>query len=243
MDAIEDNDLPPEGPPAASASGSAASSMAASLATGLYFTASLILSRLSVPAPAGLPASQIAEDFYTSLLALAAGQNADLTAGSVISLDQYWEIAAGKSGTFFSLACRTGAARATSDPDVLASFGQAGHHLGSILQVMDDTEEVQALVKPEVLVSGPSLLRSLPVVFLGEVASHSVIERLHLLLSDPVPDMQSRREVYNILDENGAALYVAAELERHRQASLNALDHAAPALPENHPLRSLLQGL
>mgnify|MGYP003932606533 CR=1 FL=1 len=219
MDSVQDGDEPDpwwaeQGPGAA-----------LSVATGLFFSASLALDRLQTQSSQPAAAGEVVKDFYRGFLNMSSGQYLDLLQAQP-SLGQYWQIAASKSGVFFSLACRSGARLATAERARLDGFSQFGRHLGLLVQVRDDLEDLMADPEDQ---ADPRLLatsRSLPVVYALEVSSPDVRGRLLACLQRSAEDEDAAREAWVLVDESGAALYVVAEMERHRSQAMRALEQA-----------------
>lgn len=118
--------------------------------TALLACAHLALAELAtVGVDAGL-ISELQQDFAQVALTMTAAQHVDLMAwealGTVGSgrlaeacpLDSWWEIATGKSGSFFALGCRIGARLAVS-PSAAQPYSNFGYHLGLLLQVLNDS--------------------------------------------------------------------------------------------------------
>lgn len=219
MDSVQDGDEPDpwwaeQGP-----------GTALSAATGLFFSASLALNRLQTQSLQHAAAGEVVKDFYRSFLIMSSGQYLDLLQAQP-SLEQYWQIAASKSGVFFSLACRSGARLATAETARLQGFSQFGKHLGMLVQVRDDLEDLMADPEDQ---TDPRLLatsRSLPVVYALEVSPPNVRSRLLDCLQRSAADEDAAREAWNLVDESGAALYVVAEMEQHRSQAMRALEQA-----------------
>jgi hypothetical protein len=91
------------------------------IATGLVISASSILNDLSQRENTREIAHELGQDFFGGILTMASGQHADLVSRQ-LELKQWYEIAEAKSGSFFSLACRSGARLGTSDPDKINSY-------------------------------------------------------------------------------------------------------------------------
>ena len=200
--------------------------VAANAASGLYFTASLLLDGLYSREETRDLAREIVVDFYQTLLSMSSGQHRDLTTPEP-NLEEYWQIAAAKSGEFFSLACRSGARLATKEPARIQRFSDFGLHLGIILQIMDDLEDLKDL---QATAGGNPIEigSSLPVVYLLSVSPPeeqiAIRQKLGLISSDD----RVSEEILNKIGQAGAGLYILAEIERHRTQALIALDQANP---------------
>jgi geranylgeranyl pyrophosphate synthase len=187
-------------------------------------------------------AGDIIQDFYCSLLKMCSGQHRDLMQPNP-TLKQCWEVASAKSGTFFSLACRAGARLATQDHARLEGFSQYGHHLGVMVQILDDLEEIQSLQKAETLESAPDYGRSLAVVFALEVYPPKTGGRLKKCLQSAHRNASSSREAYFLIEQCGAGLYLTTELERYHTQALTCLEQAASSSTAREALAAMIHKL
>jgi geranylgeranyl pyrophosphate synthase len=219
MDSVQDGDTP-DAWWAGRGSGAALS-----VATGLFFSASLALDRLHALELQKPAAAEVVKDFYRSFLHMSSGQHLDLL-NAQPSLEEYWEIAAAKSGVFFGLACRNGARLVINDQPRLDAFSRFGKNLGLLVQIRDDLEDLMADPKDQADRRLLATSRSLPVAYALDVSSPEVRKRLLDCLQRSIRDDQAAREAWVLVDESGAALYVVAEMERHRNQALQALEQA-----------------
>lgn len=236
MDSVEDQDQPDawwaaQGP-----------GLALNAASGLFFTASLALNRLSHNAQARPAAPALVDEFYRGLLAMSSGQHRDLVSAE-LSLEQYWDIAARKSGSFFALACRSGAALACEDPSRLEAYDRFGRHLGTLIQILDDLKDIQSLPASVTRGEPVDIRRSLPVIYALEVYPEAQRAELAGLLQPAMQDPQAAEELLGMVEEGGAALYLAVEIERYRQMASEILKQAAPQSPAGEILHSMLNNL
>ena len=236
FDSVEDQDQP-EAWWAALGPG-----VAINVATGLLFSASLGLQRLFKHQQTRQVAQQVVQDFNQSLLVVSSGQHADLV-NPQPDLKQWLEIAGAKSGEFFALACRCGARLATDDPARLKGFSDFGHHLGVLLQILDDLEDLKPGSDVETPDLSPKIGRSLVVAYALDVLPTPAKQRLRECLQTLLDDQQAATELIHLLDQCGAAIYLATEIERQLGLGLAALEHAAPQPPAGDILASLLRGL
>ena len=172
-------------------------------------------------------AHAIRHDFFQTLLQMTSGQHADLTLHEP-TLEQCWKIAATKSGTWFALACRSGARLATADTHIVEAFSRFGHYLGLLIQIGNDLDGLWT--KPD----RQSDLRSwprwtLPVAYAMMVLDVENQERLRRCLraapTDPAAEDNARR----IVIKCGAVLYLTTEAYRYCQAAHMTLVSVAPA--------------
>lgn len=229
MDSVQDEDEPASwwverGP-----------GLALNAATGLYFSASLILNDLYHAAAMKGAAGEIVDSFYRGLLQMSSGQHRDIENANP-SLEQYWQNVGAKSGTFFALACRSGARLAIDDQDRLDGFQQFGHHLGLMIQIYDDLEDLQAIDSSRSIRAHPEIERSLPMIYALEVSSPDMRARLKscLAIIKQKPDVY--QDLMDILDQAGAAVYLLAELENHRSVARKGLETAKPLNPAGEHL-------
>ena len=224
MDSVQDQDEPAawwkdKGP-----------AIALSAATGLYFYASLLLS-CSRPVVAGRNEfEKILGDFYSSFLNMGSGQYADLNYPEP-TIEQYWKAAEAKSGTFFALACRSGARLVLEDQPTVEHYSQFGRHLGLLIQIFDDLEDLKALSDPTLPVNLEKFTRSLPVVYSFQVLPASAAERLRFCLVHSATSPQAGEEAISLIEESGAVLFLLAEIEHHQSQSRQRLLKQKPANP------------
>ncbi|MGE5223730.1 MAG: polyprenyl synthetase family protein [Omnitrophica WOR_2 bacterium] len=230
MDSLEDRDAPE---PWWETAGSGA---ALAAATGLYFTASSIISQLSSQRIPLSAASQVIRDFNISFLRISAGQYQDIQS-QVQSLEQYRWIATAKSGAFFALACRCGARLATRKAGLIQAYSQFGEYLGQLIQVLDDLEEYQYVGNPGKVVK---IDQSLPVIYALEVSAEPERSRLNECLKSATVDERAALEALRLVEQSGAALYVGTEVERLRTLALSVLEQAAPLSPAREELMAFI---
>ncbi|MCK5315557.1 MAG: polyprenyl synthetase family protein [Anaerolineales bacterium] len=236
MDSVQDQDVPD---PWWDEQGTAAALNAAS---GLYFSASWALNDLYKHGASQEAALDIANKFYKSLLVMSGGQQSELT-NPEPTLEQYWQNAEAKSGVFFSLACRSGARLAIDEVDRLENFAQFGQHLGLVIQLLDDFDEVRSPEGAGVPGQRPELARSLPAVFALEVSPPAQRARLREYLRVATIDPSAAESALDLIDTSGAATYMVAEIERHKAMASSFLENANPAYTAQEELLLLLQSL
>lgn len=208
-------------------------------ATGIYFSASLALNRLWTNPNTQAAANEVVQEFYNSFLVMTSGQYQGLIQ-PIPTLDQYWEIAAAKSGAFFGTACRCAARLAISDAEQLSDYYQFGHHLGLLTQVRDDLDDIQPPDEDRAPGQKLELAHSLAVIYALAVLPPEEGERLRMNLAAAPQDARAATELIRLLDQSNAALYLMTEMERHRQTALNAIQRAAQPSPARERLISYL---
>lgn len=236
MDSVQDQDEPDEwwrekGPGAALAA-----------ASGLYFSGSSILDRLHGRKETSLAASAVIADFHKAFLVMTGGQFLDLTA-RISTLEDYWRLAEAKSGAFFQLACLAGSRLATIDREILHGYGTYGLHMGLLIQVMDDLDDVRRLRGLLPARQKKKIQASLPYIYAIEMNPANTRERLASSLAATDQSQQAVDDLVSQLDECGAALYVSAEMEHQRLTALQGLERAAPASPAKEALVRLISDL
>ena len=161
FDSVEDQDIPDQwwremGPAAG-----------LNAASGLFFTATLALNGLfDRPVEPGV-AQEIHKRFFTRLMHMSAGQHRDLTL-TRLTLADYWEIAASKSGKFFGLASWAGARLACGERERLEGFALYGHHFGMLVQLLDDLQDFRAIEEGEII-EPKGILRSFAAAYALDV--------------------------------------------------------------------------
>jgi geranylgeranyl pyrophosphate synthase len=173
---------------------------------------------------------------------MTSGQQLDLTT-DLMSLEQWRLVAEAKSGAFFSLACRSGAQLALDDPSKIKGYSDFGFHLGLMLQVHDDFEDLQTLVAVEEINFPINLQRSLAVAYAMDVLPESDITRLERRIQSFYYEPETVEDVIEILDNCGAGLYMIAELERHNNMAITSLAAVNPSSPAGEKLLELLSKL
>lgn len=211
------------------------------VATGLLASASLMLSD---PCRSGIheaAADDIAGDFHRTILLMCCGQHRDLTQFRP-SLEACWQVSEAKSGIFFALACRAGARLAIDDPDRVGHYGRFGYHLGMLIQIGDDVNDMwSAQETPNDLAVGSRW--TLPVAYTMAVSPPEICARLDGYLRAARHDLTARTEARRLIEASGAALYLAVEAERHHEQASLALERACSASATRDELVSLLESV
>lgn len=236
MDSLQDQDEPAPwwadlGPAAA-----------LSAATGLFFSAASLLHQTSSHKISKEAAPAVIRDFYNGFMVMSSGQFADLR-NPTPSIDQYWEIASAKSGAFFAIACRSGARLATKDEPRINHFGQFGAHLGLLMQILDDLEDLQFLTQPAAPISMQKLRRSLPVIYTLQMVPPEVKERLLASLQYAASNARAAEVSSQIIEASGAVIYLLSEIERHKKLAADQLTHANAQSPAREILFDYLERL
>lgn len=232
MDKIQDQDQAPW-------QNKMSTGVALNAVSGLYFTASKALSCRHEEGVSKVGHDGIVEEFYKGFLMMCSGQHRDLILDD-LTLEKVWEIASAKSGMFFAMACWGGARLATDDLNRLNGYKKFGHHLGVLIQILDDLEEFKPVIGVKKKRSESGILKSLPVVYAMEVYPPSVRDHLRKCLIASGDNGTAYQEAIDLIDQSGAVLYVETEIEHHRSAAMDGLAQADPRPKFGDILNSLL---
>lgn len=212
------------------------------IATGLVISASSMVNGLYQIEHTREFAHELSQDFFGSILTMASGQHSDLVSGQ-LELRQWYEIAEAKSGSFFSLACRSGARLGTNDPHKINGYSDYGFQLGIMLQILDDMEDLKSAYDPEnpILVDGIDC--SLAVAYALEVLPDDQGHQLLKWIKSGSQEIIIVKNVITLLNRCGATLYLRAELDRHRNLGLTALEKSGPDSPAAEQLGKYLDDM
>jgi geranylgeranyl pyrophosphate synthase len=219
IDSVEDQDEPDQWWQ------KSGSGVAISAATGLYFTACQTLNRLDSLLDDRVAAGEIRSQMLNRFIRMGSGQHFDLT-HSQISLDEYSKIAAAKSGAFFEMACWAGARVSTGNQEVLSALEHFGMQVGLTVQILDDLKEFTNLEQRLRQKMPTSLWRSLPIVYVLDVASEETRTKLVKRLSEVYSCPESANEIIEIIEQNGGVFYMDAELGKIRILAEKTLEKA-----------------
>ena len=236
MDSVEDQDPPDDwwksfGP-----------GLAINIASVFYFSASMALQDLYKHERSKNVANDVIDDFNQSFLLMCEGQHNDLLQKEP-TLDQYWEIAGAKSGTFFSLACRSGARLATDDTIRIEAFSKFGYHLGVLIQILDDLDDLDPEDLFDLFDNRDRLYSTLPFVYALEVSTTEEREKLLVSMNSEEIDKEMFSEIVSLIDKSGSGIYILAEIEKHRSKAIESLLRADPISSAKEMLTARLEGL
>lgn len=231
MDNVEDNDA---------SDNALDAKLILSAATGLFFTAQLALSRLSSNPNTKHAAGDVSHVFTSKLLKMCEGQHQDIIQRS-LSLEQYWQIAEKKSGNFFSIASYCGAALATADHQRLSGFEQYGFHLGLLIQLLDDLEDIYLWMQSSQ--HQTNLNRCLPFVYALEVIPETEKNLIKDYLIGVKNYHLTKDDVIQLLEQSGAVLYLSSEIERHSGLAIVGLEKANALPPASNKLQDIIKKL
>ncbi len=215
---------------------------AISVANGLFLSASLLLNNLHGREHAKRLAAQISADFYNTILIMTSGQHYDLM-NEQLSLKQWWQVAEAKSGSFFSLACRCGAQLGVEDPEKIKCYSDFGFHLGLMLQILDDIEDLQPLFSSEDRELPINIQKSLAMAYAFDVLPETDRTELIERINTKPREQQRDESIAEMLDQCGAGLYMLAEVEKQFNFGMIALEMASPSSPAGERLETLMYQL
>lgn len=218
------------------------SGMALNTGCGLFFTASLALQGLFNEPGHKQAALEINRAFQEHMLVMSSGQHRDLT-HPTINLDQYWQIAEGKSGAFFQLASWAGARLASEDTQRLEHFKQFGKRLGLLLQLLDDLTDIRPTNGSKLLPEPRELSHSFAIAYAMSVFPEAQQKNLQADLTQSAQHEQAAQRIILTLQNSGVDLYLLTEIERQRGLALQALNNANPESPYRELLRNLVPDL
>jgi len=184
------------------------------------------------PSPAALRA------FGELTVELARGQDADLQAGTVRRIEDYWDIMRGKTGAALALGCRVGAlAACPANEAAAATCARCGSHLGVAMQILDDLDGVFHPDGSGDLASGKV---TLPVLY-GLASSHPAQQELAAIVAaGRLATAESR--VREILESIAVReLLVLSAHEEHRRALGFLAQLPPPATPMARAGREALE--
>lgn len=211
-------------------------------ANGLFLSAVDHLHSLQLKSYPDILAAEITSDFLATILVMTSGQHLDLTI-SQLNLDLWWRIAEAKSGSFFSLACRSGARFGESDANAIQAFSEYGFHLGVMLQILDDLADFQILMKSNELISPAIFNRSLATAYAIDVLPDKIKGEIVQLTSNQTPARKPVDKLIDIYDSCGAGLYMMTELEKHFDLGKTRLADSKARSPAGDYLVALLDEL
>jgi len=236
IDSVEDGDQADE------VSAIGGSGPAINVTNGLFLSAALMLHKFHEKVQKRNLASQISSDFYNTILIMTSGQHRDIT-NQQPTLEQWWRVAEAKSGSFFSLACRSGAKIGCQDLDKIKGYSDFGFHLGMMIQILDDLEDLASIINHEETGLTVGFEKSLALAYALEVLPEAdkgqFMERS--LAAPREPDIVNG--IIDKLNQCGAGLYMLSESERHRNLALRSLEAACPSSPAGEKLSGYLREL
>jgi geranylgeranyl pyrophosphate synthase len=205
-------------------------------ATALIFVAQLTLARLSLSEIDSDKLFALSQTFSRAILRVCSGQHMDL-ARDTITLEDYWRVAAAKSGTFFSLACRAGAMLGTEVPQLVDCYAEFGSNLGVLIQISDDFNGIwNPRGRNDLVIRS----RTLPVVYALSVGSPEIQQRLAELLDRAPGSETALNEARKLIVNLGSLEYMIVQAEVYRSRAKAALPPSERDCPAHYQLVALL---
>jgi geranylgeranyl pyrophosphate synthase len=216
--------------------------LALSCATSLFFTATNLLQDLYQYFSNPQKVKLIIDEFNFSLMTMCNGQYLDIV-NDEKSLEQFWRITNQKSGSFFALACKSGACIVTDDLVKINQLGEFGHHIGIIIQMLDELEDWHKLSRNPQISDANRLCQSLPFFYTMEVIDEKKRKIIREHIRDFPKNQDTTNELMGEIEGAGAAVYILTELEHHREKAKNALIKAAAMTAVMEKLYFLLDNI
>ena len=132
---------------------------------------------------------------------------------------------------------------ALQDQEKLSVFGELGFNLGILVQVLDDLDDLNSLLQPEKSRENRLLPRSLPFVYAFQVLPFSKREQVMRFLECGEGDIQTGQDLFNLIEESGATIYLLAQIDRYRSLALERLSLVACDGPARAMLEKLIRQL
>ena len=210
--------------------------------TGLHFVIQLLLGELVKVPQTAVSFQPILLELNRTMLNACAGQHADLAHNQPqqkgLDPDTWLEIARAKSGDFFAWAAWAGARVADAPESVLAGCRTFGNHLGTLLQIADDFNDVWLSPRFSDLATG---CPSLPLIYARFVADKATQVQLDKLLSRAqLGDRDAEEKIRQVLIEIGAQNYLLVVARTEYLQAVAALEQINPANEFNQALLALL---
>jgi geranylgeranyl pyrophosphate synthase len=215
---------------------------AINVANGFFLSAAMILNELSFGDQTKRIAHKIRSDFYNTILIMTSGQHRDINYPQ-LSLEQWWQVAEAKSGSFFSLACRSGAQFGTQEPEKINAYSDYGFHLGMMLQIRDDIDDLKLLMEEGTSDLPANIQRSLAFSYAMEVLPDKDKSQLNDLIEFNSLESESINPIIALLNQSGTGLYLLAEMEKHYELGAKALEGAGPSSPVGETLLVMMRDL
>lgn len=174
---------------------------------------------------------QLTRELQRALLDAAAGQHVDLVRGSEqgparLNPDDWLQVAYAKTGVLVAWAAKAGAVGAAASGSVAAAYATFGSHLGLLLQLADDFNDVWGHELPNDLTNGHLNLAVSYAQWVGSEAEMALLQdRLRAARSGHYQAVLAARE---LLNQMGAQAYFVSVAELYRQKAFAALAQAEP---------------
>ncbi|MGB9640164.1 MAG: polyprenyl synthetase family protein [Anaerolineales bacterium] len=214
------------------------------LASGHFFLANSILADFLQAEPSSVARMDIFRAFQTQLLRMCDGQNHDLITQNY-TLRNYYKIIQQKSGTFFSLACWSGARLAMQQSEILNAYADFGNHLGVLIQVLDDLEDWRELQNGNGKLETTKYQRILPALYTAEVIPSEKRRRFQQIIQELSTGKQDGllEEYMDIIEKAGAGLYMLTIMMLEYDSARQAITDIHPTNQADEMLLSMIGSL
>lgn len=179
---------------------------------------------------------RISQLFTRAFLRVASGQD-QLLSGGKLSFESYWRTMELRTANAYGAACASGALVGTDDLALVDCCAQFGHHLGLVMQILNDIEAIWA---PKLAERFDLTVLSLPVVF-GLASTDPAGEQLRDAFSRSSGPVE-RAQVRSLLNLLGTGDYLLQMALREREQALVALS-TCPDGPGKEALSGYITGL
>jgi geranylgeranyl pyrophosphate synthase len=226
------------------------------MSTGFLFSVGLVLNELEACGVAEAVATEIRGMFYNVLLQICGGQHLDLTL-KVPTLQESWQIAEAKSGSFTGLLCWAAARLGTAQAQRLELCREFGHNLGMMDQIKDDISDLWGTeTQSGDLQRGHNW--GLPAAYALSVLPEAQCDQLlHALREASCTETScteaSSREVEaaaereararQMIIDSGAAVYLAVQSEIYYRRNLDIVESLGPSPPARKTLLTVVDNL
>jgi geranylgeranyl pyrophosphate synthase len=185
---------------------------------------------------------EIHNSFYTTIIRACNAQARELRA-TILSLDEWWEIAAAKTGGPYSLVCWAGGRLASEDGLLADQLKRFGHHLGLMIQILDDAWDfIPGIDDSDKNLWGLSK-KGLPISF----ALHVLPPADRALLQDSIDRVDESpkyiNRIYELVQKCGASAYLETEIHRHRIIAREIMLSDIFSSPSREELISIVDSL
>ena len=176
--------------------------------------------------------------FHQTCLRLTQGQHLDILFESVrnVSIEDYWEMVAGKTAALLAFSMEVGALCAKADPKLQKNLSDFGLNLGLAFQAQDDFLGIWGVKEDLGKSTSGDLIskkKTLPVLFgLNQSGPFRQLWEQELLSPSDIDDLKQ------ILEKAGGYDYTKKEVENLTQNALHSLEMIPPS-PALSPLLDL----
>ena len=185
------------------------------LTTVLIFLAQTILNSLENEGIKLQSAQRIRQNINQTVLSMCAAQHQDLTQ-DVYSLEDGWDIYGKKSGLFFACGAYIGVI-CTNDNEVIAKkTAEYGFHLGLLVQIANDIKDFQS----DLTLWGN---HHISILYAKDILPELKKKQLLFFLSQQKKREACRKDIRDLLIENGALIYLGLSIEKHKILARQAL--------------------